>query len=55
MCIDYPVGGRYYDRQQRIEEGHSGKSLCALRITRTNTELGHHELWFDTGQRLIPN
>lgn len=55
MCIDYSVGGRYFDRQQRIEEGHSGKSLCALRITRIKHELGQHELWFDTGQRLTPN
>ena len=55
MCIDYSVGGRYYDRQQNIEEGHSGKALCALRITRTGHEAGRHELWFDTGQRLSPN
>ena len=55
MCIDYSVGGRYYDRQQNIEEGHTGKSLCALRITRSNHEKGHHELWFDTGQRITPN
>jgi hypothetical protein len=51
MCIDYSVGGRYYDRQQNIEEGHSGKCLCALRITRSKDELGQHELLFDTGQR----
>jgi hypothetical protein len=52
MCIDYSVGGRYYDRQKNIEEGHSGKCLCALRITRKENELGTHELFFDTGQQI---
>lgn len=52
MCIDYSVGGRYYDRQKNIEEGHSGKCLCALRITRKDNELGTHQLFFDTGQQI---
>lgn len=49
MCIDYSVGGRYYERHKANKEGDFG---CYLAAFRTYKSPGRYTLLFDDGKEI---